>query len=78
VQTTELVDSGIYGVVRHPEYLAGVLMIPALALIAQHWVVAVLGAIAAITYCVSDVCEEQSSMRGSGRLIGVLWRESPG
>jgi protein-S-isoprenylcysteine O-methyltransferase Ste14 len=38
VQTTELVDSGIYGIVRHPQYLAGVLMNLALALIAQlYW-----------------------------------------
>ena len=66
VQTTELVDSGIYGIVRHPQYLAGVLMSLALALIAQHWLVATLGAVAAITDYVSAVYEEQSLIEKFG------------
>jgi protein-S-isoprenylcysteine O-methyltransferase Ste14 len=38
-QTTALVDSGIYSIVRHPQYFAGVLMSIALALLSQYWVV---------------------------------------
>ncbi len=60
VQTTELVDSGLYSIVRHPQYLAGVLMSLALALIAQNWLVAVLGVVAAATCYASAVFEEQS------------------
>jgi protein-S-isoprenylcysteine O-methyltransferase Ste14 len=66
VQTTELVDSGIYSIVRHPQYLAGVLMNLALALIAQHWLVAALGAVAAITHYPSAVYEEQASIEKFG------------
>ena len=66
VQTTKLVDSGIYSIVRHPQYLAGVLMSLALTLIAQHWLVAALGAVAATTYYVSTVYEEQSSVEKFG------------
>jgi protein-S-isoprenylcysteine O-methyltransferase Ste14 len=43
VNTTILVDRGVYAVVRHPQYLAGMLMGLALSLIAQHWAVTKLG-----------------------------------
>ena len=42
IHTTVLVDSGIYAVVRHPQYLAGVLMSLALVLITQYWMSAIL------------------------------------
>jgi protein-S-isoprenylcysteine O-methyltransferase Ste14 len=44
VHTTVLVDSGIYAVVRHPQFLAGALINLALMLITQHWLIVVLGA----------------------------------
>jgi nucleotide-binding universal stress UspA family protein len=53
--------------VRYPQYLAGVLMSLALALIAKHWLVAILGAVAAITYYVGAVCEEQEPIKKFGR-----------
>lgn len=65
-QTTRLVDSGLYSIVRHPQYLAGVLMAFALALIAQHWLVAALGAIAAATSYASTFYEEQSCISQFG------------
>ena len=43
MQTTKLVTGGVYAIVRHPQYLAGMLINVALPLIAQHWLVAVLG-----------------------------------
>ena len=42
IQTTVLVDSGIYSVVRHPQYFAGVLISLATVLISQYWVNALL------------------------------------
>jgi protein-S-isoprenylcysteine O-methyltransferase Ste14 len=42
VHTTVLVDSGIYSVVRHPQYLAGILMSLAWVLISQFWLSAAL------------------------------------
>lgn len=41
--TTVLVDSGIYAVVRHPEYLGSMLLIVGSILISQHWLTLVLG-----------------------------------
>ena len=37
MRTTVLVDSGIYSIVRHPQFLAGILISLALALISQYW-----------------------------------------
>jgi protein-S-isoprenylcysteine O-methyltransferase Ste14 len=46
--TTALVDSGIYGVVRHPQYLCFMLINLGLLLIAQHWLTAVMGVVAMV------------------------------
>ena len=48
IQTTVLVDSGIYAVVRHPQYLAGILLSLALILITQHWFIAMIGVVAMV------------------------------
>ncbi len=48
IQTTVLVDSGIYAVVRHPQYLAGILLSLALILITQHWLIATIGVVAMV------------------------------
>jgi protein-S-isoprenylcysteine O-methyltransferase Ste14 len=62
VHTTVLVDRGVYGIVRHPQYLAGILMGVGLSLIAQHWVVGVLGTVVAIT-SYADTFEEERALR---------------
>ena len=49
IHTTVLVDSGIYAVVRHPQYLAMILFSLALILISQHWVVALIGVVAMVS-----------------------------
>jgi protein-S-isoprenylcysteine O-methyltransferase Ste14 len=43
IKTTVLVEDSIYGIVRHPQYLAGILLNLALISISQHWLIAVLG-----------------------------------
>ena len=42
IATTELVDKGLYAIVRHPQYLAGVFWSLALVFISQYWVVDIL------------------------------------
>ncbi|WP_455276431.1 4Fe-4S binding protein [[Eubacterium] cellulosolvens] len=37
MDTTVIVDSGTYGIVRHPQYLGAILTICASILISQHW-----------------------------------------
>lgn len=66
VHTTELVDRGIYAIVRHPQYLAGMLLALSLYLIAQHWLVAILGAISIVIYYVSAFEEEKTAIEKFG------------
>jgi len=42
-ETTIVVDTGIYAVVRHPLYLGWLLMYVALILLSQHWLTAIIG-----------------------------------
>jgi len=42
IKTTTLVTTGLYAIVRHPQYLAGVIISISLAFYSQHWVVILL------------------------------------
>jgi protein-S-isoprenylcysteine O-methyltransferase Ste14 len=66
MMTTTLVDSGVYGIVRHPQYLAGALMSLAIPLISQHWLVAVLGLISAPLYYLNTYDEEKNNIEKFG------------
>ncbi len=48
VHTSVLVDSGLYAIVRHPQYTAGILFSLALILLSQTWIIAALGLICII------------------------------
>jgi protein-S-isoprenylcysteine O-methyltransferase Ste14 len=43
VHTTQLVDTGIYSIVRHPQYVTFILWAIAGMLLFQHWIVVLLG-----------------------------------
>ena len=66
IRTTVLVDRGVYAIVRHPQYLAGMLMGLALPLIAQHWIIAILGAIAIVIHYIDTFAEEKSAIEKFG------------
>ena len=62
LHTTILVDRGVYAIVRHPQYLAGILIGLSLPLITQHWLVAVLGIIVIVINYVDTFNEEVSNI----------------
>ena len=43
IHTTKLVDTGIYSIVRHPQYVTFILFAIAGMLLFQHWIVIILG-----------------------------------
>jgi len=43
MNTTVLVDSGTYAIVRHPQALGSILLMSASILISQHWLAAIVG-----------------------------------
>jgi len=66
IHTTVLVDSGIYAIVRHPQYLAGILLNAGLVLITPHWLVAILGLISAAMTVLDTFNEEQQCIEKFG------------
>ena len=67
VHTTQLVDIGIYAVVRHPQYLGGILSIfISTSLFYPHWLFAVLGIPGAIILYWSAREEEKGLMERFG------------
>jgi protein-S-isoprenylcysteine O-methyltransferase Ste14 len=66
MRTSKLVDRGIFGIVRHPQYLAGVLMSIALPLVTWHWLVVVLGLVAVPIYYLNTYDEEAQCIEKFG------------
>jgi protein-S-isoprenylcysteine O-methyltransferase Ste14 len=66
IDTTTLVDSGIYRFVRHPQYLAGLLINIGAALITWHWLVILLGLLSVIMYYWSTFIEEEKNLEKFG------------
>jgi protein-S-isoprenylcysteine O-methyltransferase Ste14 len=58
METTALVDRGVYAIVRHPQYLAGILLGIGMPLVAQHWAVAVLAPVVVLV-SYSDTFQEE-------------------
>jgi protein-S-isoprenylcysteine O-methyltransferase Ste14 len=62
VHTTRLVDTGIYALVRHPQYLGGILSIfVATPLLYPHWLFVVLG-IPGVAILYWSACEEEKML----------------
>ena len=67
VYTTVLVESGIYAVVRHPQYLGFILLVLALVLISQHWLSVISGVIGSVLFYIDATRgEEQENTRKFG------------
>lgn len=61
--TTRLVDTGIYSIVRHPQWLSWIMFSIALILFTQHWLSLVLGALA-IYMVYFQTCDMDKSLIG--------------
>jgi len=77
VHTTQLVDKGVYAIVRHPQYLAGILMAIALFLIAQHWLIGILGIILIVIYYQNSFDEEQNAIDKFGEDYKTYMQKVP-
>ena len=61
VHTTVLVDSGVYAVVRHPQYLGFILFVFSLVLMSQHWLSVFSGVLGSALFYLDVLREEQMS-----------------
>ena len=67
VHTTQLVDTGIYAVVRHPQYLGGILAIfLTTILLYPHWLFIVLGIPGILVLYFSTMMEEKRLIKQFG------------
>ena len=67
VHTTKLVDTGIYSIVRHPQYLGGILALFVTTLLFYpHWLFVVLGVPGILILYFSTIWEEKKLIRQFG------------
>jgi len=66
-KTTKLVTTGIYSIVRHPQYLAGMLLGFSAILISQHWLVLILGIPFMIIFYIAGWDEDKSCTKKFGK-----------
>lgn len=59
VHTTALVDSGVYAVIRHPQYLGFMLFVLSLVLMSQHWLGVISGVLGSALFYKDVLREEQ-------------------
>jgi protein-S-isoprenylcysteine O-methyltransferase Ste14 len=65
--TTRVVDTGIYAVVRHPQYLGGILSIFLTSLLwYPHWLFGVLGILGVVVVYLSTGVEERNLVKRFG------------
>lgn len=78
VHTTRLVDGGIYGVVRHPQYLGGVLSIFVTTVLwYPHWLFAALGVVGATVIYMGCREEDQRLIQQFGDDYGAYMKRVP-
>jgi protein-S-isoprenylcysteine O-methyltransferase Ste14 len=66
VHTTVLVDSGVYAVIRHPQYLGFMLFVFALVLMSQHWLSVISGVLGSALFYRDVLREEQMCVEKFG------------
>jgi len=77
VNTTVLVDSGIYAVIRHPQYLGFILFVFALVLMSQHWLSVFSGVLGSALFYKDVLREEQMSVEKFGDDYQLYMQEVP-
>lgn len=76
--TTVVVDTGIYGVVRHPMWLGMVIWSIALILVFQSIVSIVLGAVAIVCFRIGTVKEDEFNIKEFGDAYKDYMKRVPG
>jgi len=87
VHTSVLVDSGLYAIVRHPQYTAGILFSLALELISQTWLIGAIGLVCIILMYMDILMADKYEIQkfgdeykrymkkvpGANFLLGIFW-----
>ncbi len=77
IHTTELVDTGIYSIVRHPQYVTFILWAIVGMLLFQHWIIILLGIpIILLTY-VDLIKADRDAIKKFGDEYKAYMRKAP-
>ena len=76
--TGDLVRDGVYGIVRHPMYVGGMVMFISHPFFGQHWTVALSSAVGAVCCYVLLRSEDQRLVERFGDSYTEYMREVPG
>lgn len=77
VHTNLLVDRGVYSIVRHPQYLAGILISTGLVLITPSWISGVLGILNTWQYASGAIQEEKDLLAQFGNTYAEYQKRVP-
>jgi len=64
--TTKVVDTGIFSLVRHPQYFADILFNVGIIFVVQHWIVLIIGLLSCIFLYLGMKDEEQILIKAFG------------
>jgi protein-S-isoprenylcysteine O-methyltransferase Ste14 len=77
MQARIVVDRGLYAITRHPQYLGYILLGCGFALLSQHWVAVLLGAVGATFFYRQAVMEERYCLALFGEPYAQYLRQVP-
>jgi protein-S-isoprenylcysteine O-methyltransferase Ste14 len=78
VHTTVLVTTGIYSIVRHPQYTAGILFSLALMLFSQQWLIIAMGCIVIPLLYIDILMTDKHETEKFGEVYKKYMKEVPG
>ncbi len=78
IKTTKLVDTGIYGIIRHPQYCACILLSVSMVLLSQYWPCLVTGVIVVITWIIECHYADERLINKFGEEYRYYMKRVPG
>jgi len=78
MRTTKLVDTGLYSIVRHPQFTAGILFSLAMVLMAQDWLIIALGAVIMSMMYVDTAMADKYEVEKFGAVYERYMKRVPG
>jgi protein-S-isoprenylcysteine O-methyltransferase Ste14 len=67
VHTKVLVDTGLYSIIRHPQYTSGILLSIAFILISQSWLIIILGSIVIVLVYLDTMIADKHELEKFGK-----------